>query len=160
MKSPIFVFRAQGCLFGQLAGDSLGSLVEFQSSLAIKRHYPSGVRHLADGGHWDTLAGQPTDDSEMALMLAKTLIECGVYDSAEARKAYIFWFDSAPFDCGGTVHSGLRGQPDTASQANGALMRLSPLGIWGANYDVRQVAEWAQQDAAITHPHPVCLQAN
>lgn len=160
MKSQISISRAQGCLFGQLAGDSLGSLVEFQSPQTIKRHYPSGVRYLADGGSWDTIAGQPTDDSEMALMLARTLIEWGDYDPAEARKTYIFWLNSSPFDCGGTVRAGLGGHPNPASQANGALMRISPLGIWGANYDVRQVSAWAQQDAAITHPHPICLQAN
>lgn len=85
MTSQISVSRAQGCLFGQLAGDSLGSLVEFQSAQAIKRHYPSGVRHLADGGSSDTIVGQPTDDSEMALMLARTLIEYGVYDPSETR---------------------------------------------------------------------------
>lgn len=39
-------------------------------------------------------------------------------------------------------------------------MRISPLGIFGANYDLEQVADWAWQDAALTHPHPVCLQAN
>jgi ADP-ribosyl-[dinitrogen reductase] hydrolase len=160
MNNQIRVSRAQGCLFGQLAGDSLGSLVEFQSPQAIKRHYPRGVRYLADDGYWDTIAGQPTDDSEMALMLARTLIKHGDYDPIEARKTYIFWLKSAPFDCGRTALSGLRGRPDTTSQANGALMRISPLGIWGANYDVRQVSEWAQQDAPITHPHPICLQAN
>src|SRR5881296_2000483 len=26
--------------------------------------------------------------------------------------------------------------------------------------NLRQVSEWAQQDAAITHPHPICVQAN
>ena len=160
MTGEISISRAQGCLFGQLAGDSLGSLVEFQSPEAIKRLYPGGVRYLADGGQWDTIAGQPTDDSEMALMLATTLIKHGVYDPVEARKAYIFWLKSGPFDCGNTVRSGLRGRADANSQANGALMRISPLGIWGANYDIRQVSEWAQQDAAITHPHPICVQAN
>jgi ADP-ribosylglycohydrolase len=80
--------------------------------------------------------------------------------AGEARKAYLFWFHSAPFDCGGTVSSGLRGTPDTDSQANGALMRISPLGIFGANCDLARVSEWAQQDAALTHPHRVCLQAN
>ncbi len=40
------------------------------------------------------------------------------------------------------------------------MMRISPLGIFGANYDLRQVAEWARQDAVVTHPNPVCLQAN
>ncbi len=39
-------------------------------------------------------------------------------------------------------------------------MRISPLGIFGANYELEQVAEWACEDAALTHPHPVCQQAN
>ena len=152
--------RAQGCLLGQLAGDSLGSLVEFQSPEEIRRKYPRGVRELTDGGTWGTIAGQPTDDSEMALILARTIIKLGRYDADEARKAYVFWLNSAPFDCGGTVSSGLRGMPNRESQANGALMRISPLGIFGCNYDLDQVSEYARIDAALTHPNPVCLQAN
>ena len=61
---------------------------------------------------------------------------------------------------GMTISSGLRGKPDLDSQANGAMMRISPLGIFGANHDLAHVAEWARQDAALTHPHPVCRQAN
>ena len=67
------VSRAQGCFLGRLAGDSLGSLVEFQTPDQIRRKYPGGVRRLADGGTWGTIAGQPTDDSEMALTLARML---------------------------------------------------------------------------------------
>ena len=152
--------RAQGCLLGQLAGDALGSLVEFQPPEQIRREYPDGVRELAAGGTWNTIAGQPTDDSEMALLLARMLAEHGRYDSEEARKAYVFWLNSGPFDCGMTISSGLRGRPNPDSQANGAMMRISPLGIFGANHDLARVAEWARQDAAITHPHPVCRQAN
>ncbi|MGB3975536.1 MAG: ADP-ribosylglycohydrolase family protein [bacterium] len=152
--------RAQGCLLGQLAGDSLGSLVEFWITDEIRQKYPKGVRELADGGTWNTIAGQPTDDSEMALVLARLLADQRRYDSDEAKKAYIFWLDSRPFDCGSTVFSGLRGHPNPNSQANGAMMRISPLGIFGTNYALELVAEWARQDAAITHPHPVCQQAN
>jgi len=154
------VSRAQGCLLGQLAGDALGSLVEFLPPEEIRERYPDGVRDLADGGTWGTLAGQPTDDSEMALALARTLVRCGRYDPDEARKAYLSWLDSGPFDCGATVRRGLEGRPDPASQANGAMMRVSPLGIFGANHDPRRVAEWAEEDAALTHPHPICRQAN
>ena len=96
----------------------------------------------------------------MALLLARMLVEHGRYDSGHVRKAYVFWLNSGPFDCGETISSGLRGQPNLDSQANGALMRISPLGIFGANHDLAQVAEWARQDAALTHPHPVCRQAN
>ena len=34
-----------------------GGLVEFQSPDEIRRSYPDGVRELADGGTWNTIAG-------------------------------------------------------------------------------------------------------
>lgn len=152
--------RAQGCLLGQLIGDALGSLVEFQTPGPILSRYPEGVRDMADGGTWNTIAGQPTDDSEMALMLARSLVSQGKFDISEVEKAYVFWLESNPFDVGNTILSGLTGRPNPGSQANGALMRISPLGIFGANYPLDEVAEWARQDAAITHVHRVCQQAN
>ena len=152
--------RARGCLLGQLAGDALGSLVEFQSPEEIRRSYLEGVRELADGGTWNTIAGQPTDDSEMALLLARMLTERGDYDPNAALQAYQFWLNSDPFDCGMTISAGLRGCPNPDSQANGAMMRISPLGIFGANHPLVTVGDWARQDAALTHPNPVCLQAN
>ena len=152
--------RAQGCLLGQLAGDALGSLVEFQSPEEIRHSYPNGARVLVDGGTWNTIAGQPTDDSEMALLLARLLVKTGSYDPEAARKEYQFWLSSDPFDCGMTISAGLRGNPNPESQANGAMMRISPLGIYGANFELNQVAEWAMQDAALTHPNLICQQAN
>lgn len=154
------ISRAEGCLLGQIAGDSLGSLVEFQYPFEIRRQYPGGVRELADGGRWGTIAGQPTDDSEMALMLARSLIAQRQYDAEDVRKAYVFWLNSGPFDCGQTVVTGLSGEPNRKSQANGALMRVSPLGIFCWNRDADTTSQLAQQDAALTHPHPICLQAN
>jgi len=52
---------------GQCVGDALGSLVEFKSPESIARLYPQGVRTLHDGGAFNTIAGQPTDDTEMVL---------------------------------------------------------------------------------------------
>ncbi len=160
MKNSLSIHRAQGCLLGQLAGDALGSLVEFQSPDEIRRSYPDGVRDLADGGTWNTIAGQPTDDSEMALLLARMLTERGTYDPDAALRAYQFWLDSDPFDCGMTIATSLHGRPNPDSQANGAMMRISPLGIFGANHPLEAVGDWARRDAALTHPNPVCLQAN
>ena len=160
MQKDRALFRAQGCLLGQLAGDSLGSLVEFLSPEDIQREYPAGVQNLADGGTWNTIAGQPTDDSEMALALARVLAQHKRYDPTLALDAYVGWLNSGPFDCGSTTGRGLRGKRDWNSQANGAMMRISLLGIFGANYGLEKVAEWACEDAALTHPHPVCQQAN
>jgi len=80
MQNSAVISRAQGCLLGQLAGDALGSLVEFEPPEVILLRYPQGVRELADGGTFDTIAGQPTDDSEMALLLARMLVRFDCYD--------------------------------------------------------------------------------
>ena len=93
-------------------------------------------------------------------MLARSLVEKERYDQEAARQAYVHWLESDPFDCGVTIDAGLTGLPDRESQANGALMRISPLGIFGARYGLEEVMEWARQDAAITHPREVCGQAN
>lgn len=152
--------RAQGCLLGQLAGDALGSLVEFQSAQSIAKAYPHGVRDMHDGGTWNTIAGQPTDDSEMALALARSLVREGRYEAGAAMQAYQSWRASNPFDCGTTIGAALRGQLSHSSQANGALMRVSPLGIFGWRHAITEVAQWARQDASLTHPNPVCKEAN
>jgi hypothetical protein len=44
--------------------------VEFQTPEDLWRGYLDGVHELADGDTWDMIVGQPTDDSEMALLLA------------------------------------------------------------------------------------------
>ena len=152
--------RAQGCLLGQLAGDALGSLVEFQEPDRIRRKHPNGLCVIHDGGHWDTIAGQPTDDSEMALMLARSIVERKGFDAEAVFARYLYWRESGPFDMGNTIRAALRGQLSPESQANGALMRVSPLGIYGARHRSEQVAAWARADAALTHPNAVCLQAN
>ncbi|HET8648035.1 MAG TPA: inositol monophosphatase family protein, partial [Vicinamibacteria bacterium] len=152
--------RAQGCLLGQVAGDSLGSLVEFMDAHQVQALHPQGPRLLADGGVHRTLAGQPTDDSEMALALARSIVAAGRFDAAQVMAAYGAWGDSAPFDMGLTTRAALAGAPDPHSQANGALMRCSPLGLFAYALAPEQVAALARQDSRLTHPHPVCGDAS
>lgn len=80
-KSGVLLDRARGLMLGQLVGDALGAQVEFESAASIARRYPDGVRTIRDGGPFNTLAGQPTDDSEMALSLARTLVRDGRFAS-------------------------------------------------------------------------------
>lgn len=169
--------RAQGCLLGQIAGDSLGSLVEFRSASDIASEFPGGIRQLGDGGTWNTLAGQPTDDSEMALMLARSILREGCYAPAAALRAYLWWYESQPFDIGATTRSALapganaakrgkdpvyeaRRNANSESQANGALMRISPLAIFAAGAERNAAIRWAKDDGALTHPNAVCQDAN
>ena len=164
--------RAKGCLFGQVIGDNLGALVEFQGENEIARLYPDGVRDLRDGGQWNILAGQATDDSELALALARTLIESKHYDREAVAAAYGDWYASGPFDCGNTIARALysaaaadagckaeaaSSQANSDSQANGSLMRISPIGIWAHEPEVANRV--AREDSRLTHPNVVCVDA-
>ena len=147
--------RCAGILYGQLIGDSLGSLVEFQSAAEIAAAYTDGVRELQDGGVFRLSAGQPTDDSEMALAMARSIIRMGGYDAQDVLESYRRWAASDPFDIGITCANALLHQyinPD--SQANGALMRLSPLAILGMNLPEDTLADLAELDCRMTHTHP------
>ncbi len=164
--SSLILSRAQGCLLGQLCGDALGSAAEFQKVDVVRRNQPPWPREIVAslafrpviGG--PTVPGQPTDDSEMALALARSLVKRGEFDLAVVREAYRTWLASGPFDYGLTVSDALSGKLDATSEANAALMRVSPLGIFGALHDLDKVARWAQEDAAITHLNPVCGDAS
>ena len=168
--------RAQGCLLGQLAGDALGSMVEFKGAATIAARYPQGLRAIGPSPVWGTLAGQPTDDSEMALLLARALVRSG-FSPATAAAAYTDWIESNPFDVGNTIATAVRAMAraraqgadpvaaaqaaaNPQSEANGALMRQSPLAIWGALCDAATLAGYARADARLTHPHPVCQDAS
>ncbi|MGH7078222.1 MAG: inositol monophosphatase family protein [Acetobacteraceae bacterium] len=151
--------RAIGCLLGQVIGDSLGGRVEFQTRDEIRSRHPAGVQDLADGGTWNILAGQPTDDSELALALARILVTERGYDDDAVAASYARWWRSGPFDCGNTIRRALeRANADRTSQANGALMRASPIGI--AARTPEEAADWAARDCLLTHPHPTCIAAS
>jgi ADP-ribosyl-[dinitrogen reductase] hydrolase len=163
--------RALGCMLGMVIGDSLGSQVEFQTAETIRAAYPDGVRDLADSPVWQTLAGQPTDDSELGLTLARSLVRCGGYDVEDAAAAYGRWYASEPFDCGTTTRlafgpaavaladkaGAARSKADKSSQSNGSLMRIAPVGVWAR--DPAEAALVAGEDSSLSHPHPVCRTA-
>ena len=59
------VDRAEGCLLGQLAGDALGSLIEFQSpEQTVDAYFSASVDdaiELARGSNGDVLAVNPPE---------------------------------------------------------------------------------------------------
>lgn len=160
--------RALGCMLGMVIGDSLGSQVEFETAETISAAYSNGVRNLGNSPVWKTLAGQPTDDSELALTLARSLVRMGRYDPEDAAVAYGRWYATEPFDCGNTIRqafaaaaaaltskaSVIRSNADRTSQSNGSLMRIAPIGIWANDPD--EAARLASEDSSLSHPHPVC----
>jgi ADP-ribosylglycohydrolase/fructose-1,6-bisphosphatase/inositol monophosphatase family enzyme len=165
--------RAAGCLLGLAIGDALGAQVETLTAAAIAATHPDGVRHLDDSAIWRTLAGQPTDDTELALALARSLIGRATYDAETAAAAYGAWFATDPFhaepttarafaaaastDAGLKAAAAARAAADPDSRSNGALMRVAPIGIWAG--DPTRAAKAAREDCALSHPHPTCQAA-
>src|SRR5262249_53485493 len=142
---------------------------------SIHRRYPQGCRELHDGGTWNNLAGQPTDDTELALLLARSIVHAGRYDRGEVLLAYVdWWTDPRTYDRGSTIGKALsaaaRGataeervsqierHANKSSQANGSLMRISPVGVFCAGKP-DLAAEIAFSESQLTHPHPVCGQS-
>jgi ADP-ribosylglycohydrolase len=167
--------RVRGVLWGQAVGDALGTTVEFLTPAAIARRgtgdgWPGA---LVGAGPFGLLPGQVTDDTELALALARTLVAEGAYRDDAVAGAYLAWYRSGPFDCGSATgrafggQGGLRGglaeavrrRADPHTQANGSLMRASPLGLFGRTLPREALAALAAQDSTLSHPHPVCQAA-
>lgn len=163
--------RARGCLLGQMVGDALGTTVEFSSAAAIRARYPQGLRSVVGGGPFQVRPGQVTDDTELALALARSLAAFGA-DRDEVARAYLRWYRGGPFDVGGTTARalGLEGRlrdlraadlaaaASESSQANGSLMRCAPIALFAAE-DPAWAAELARADSGLTHPHDACREA-
>lgn len=177
VRDGALLSRARGAWLGQFTGDALGSMVEFMPARTIRERYPEGLRIIGPSPVWGTVAGQPTDDSEMALVLARSLLAQGSFDQEAVARGYVGRIESAPFDVGNTVQQAVgrmqralevgedpveaaRRGANRQSQANGALMRQSGLGIWGWHLPPEHLAHLAQLDTELTHPHPVCVEAS
>jgi fructose-1,6-bisphosphatase/inositol monophosphatase family enzyme/ADP-ribosylglycohydrolase len=131
--------RAQGCLLGQVVGDSFHSPTGPVSAETIAQE----------------LAGEPGVATELLLALARSMLAAGRYDAKAAFAAYRSWLASAPNAVGHGTRAALQGSPDAADASAGALLRAAPIGVWAAGEPARAAAA-AREDAALTHPNPEC----
>jgi ADP-ribosylglycohydrolase len=166
----------KGMLWGVAIGDALGAPHEFRTGTRLRDYtgvlqFPV-VRQNQWQGRRVGVVGQVSDDTEMALALARSLVDARRYDRAHAVKAYMAWANSkCPFMGNNTraLFHGvktLRGyegryrkvygaaHQDGWTQSNGCLMRCAPIAVLGAAADAA-----IQVDCALTNPHPVCVDA-
>jgi ADP-ribosylglycohydrolase len=166
--------RRAGALFGLAVGDALGTTYEF--ARIDQASYPT----LATGPATDVVGGGPfalppgaiTDDTQMAVCIARSLTEKpGKLDLADLATRYLAWFEHA-FDVGNQTASALgaiaTGTPvheagrvawinsGRRAAGNGSLMRTAPI---GAHFTGDAVIEEAIADAIITHADPRCVLA-
>lgn len=161
MPSPL-TDKAYGCLMGLMCGDALGAPIEFHSPEDLREHFPHGVADMVSD--WNATncrqKGEITDDSEMAIALLRSLVNAGGFSAGETQAQYKHWLQTGPDDVGITISGALRGHMNPDSQANGALMRVAPLGIYAALHPDFDWMVAAKGDCRLTHIHPRCIAAN
>jgi len=158
--------RARGCAVGAAAGDALGMPLEFGSRRSAERM----VREMRSGR---LPAGTFTDDTEMALALAQSLLAHKPLDPADLADRFVAWYEAGPEDIGHqtrlVLHEISRGAdwdqagkviyrayPDSAG--NGSVMRCWPAALAHWN-DLQALLADSRLQSQVTHRHPECVAA-
>lgn len=160
---------AMGALVGSAVGDALGAPFEFEGPGLYGDNFPQavlgGTGEMIGGGAFNWGVGEFTDDTQMAMALAESLVAVGDFDPERTFEHFRAWSRSA-VDIGNTTRVAL-GESDyrtAASRAhdlirrtgsNGAVMRVAPVGVMG----VARGSEWARRVAfaqgTLTHFDPI-----
>lgn len=163
--------RYRGVLVGSAAGDALGATLEFMSRVEITRAY-GRLRDIIGGGWLNLPAGDVTDDTQMALCIARSLAERGAFDGDDIAARFVEWYRSSPPDIGNTTRDALlrlaNGIPwQEAGQqtheamrprdaSNGSVMRCAPIALF-ARADPAANARCSADSSRITHANPLCM---
>lgn len=128
--------RKKGMLWGLVAGDCLGSPIQFTE----KDKHPY-ITEMIACHYFSTPPGYWTDDSSMAFCIMESVVRLGGYDLEDIARNFVRWYDHGfwssldyAFDVGtatamacieirkhGTLRNGFED-----SQGNGSIMRFAP----------------------------------
>lgn len=158
--------RVEGCLVGMAVGDALGAPLEFQARESVRKRYPIGLREMTASRLW--AKGEYTDDTQMALLLAQSLLRHKAFVPQDVASAFYQWASTAK-DVGVQTRSvlamsGYRDHPEScarqyyrqysnASAGNGAVMRCAPVAVFHSNSPSMLVAD-SRRSARVTHADP------
>lgn len=151
--------RATGALLGTFAGDALGMPWEGAPPDAIPAVLDMEPARLG--------AGTYTDDTEMAIALAESLVRRDGVDAEDLARAFLAAYDPRRGYGGGTTQvlslwregvavtqAAQRVFDGQGSLGNGAAMRVAPVAV-RFHADAGVVSAQARRSAQVTHAHPV-----
>ncbi len=158
--------RLRGIAVGAAVGDALGMPLEFQPPRPVHNLETEMVKGQLPAGSF-------TDDTEMALCLAESLLIQNPLEGIDLAARFTSWYQSNPPDIGiHTTHvlariaagtdwqeaasNAQKANPDSAS--NGSLMRCWPVAIARHDNPALLVAE-SRLQSQITHQHNDCINA-
>lgn len=152
-------------LLGCAIGDALGMPFEAYGC-EVHPKLKDWDGKLLDGNYHKLQVGQWTDDTEMSIELAKSLIQWNGFDGRTTAENYVRWSEKSPTGMGGTTRkalhklseyeieshwqtSGLRFS-DPEAVGSGTAMRAAPIGVLYA-WQPEMIRRACRADAYITH---------
>jgi ADP-ribosylglycohydrolase len=168
--------RARGALLGLAVGDALGTTYEFER--LEQPPYPAlaagPATDVVGAGPFELAAGQVTDDTQLAVCLARSLAARGGFELEDVAARYAAWSEHA-FDIGAQTWAAIerlrRGDaPSSAAlevwreyarrpAGNGSLMRTAPIAVALGGRPPDLLIDAAIADSLITHADPRCALA-
>jgi poly(ADP-ribose) glycohydrolase ARH3 len=149
--------KFRGAILGSFLGDAFGSGFEGM-------HPDRAVFHLSNLSK--RFSRQYTDDTDMTLALAESIIQSDKVDPQDIAKQFSLYCDLARGYAIGAIKSILALRAgmkwfevarivfENGSFGNGAAMRVSPVGLF-YHHNLDDLQEAAIQQANITHIHPL-----
>ncbi|MET7529216.1 ADP-ribosylglycohydrolase family protein [Streptomyces goshikiensis] len=149
--------RAVGAVLGSAVGDALGAPYEFGPAGELTAR----GAEMRGGGGWDP--GEATDDTQMAVLLGESLLECGDLELPDVFERFRRWAAGAPKDIGLQTEDVLTGgqpwdlaaalhfQVNARAAGNGSLMRASTSAVYFAAAGREESMDAARRIAALTH---------
>lgn len=168
--------RACGALLGMAVGDALGTTYEFErmDQPAYPQLAVAPATDVVGKGPFDLAAGAITDDTQLAVCLARSLAARGGLDPEDVGRQYVAWAEEA-FDIGnqtrwsvdrlGAGESALTAglavwrASERRAAGNGSLMRTTPIAVAYAGRPFDELVAAAITESAITHADPRCMLA-
>jgi poly(ADP-ribose) glycohydrolase ARH3 len=155
--------RARGALLGTFTGDALGMPFEGAPPDAVPERLEMLEARLGRGTY--------TDDTQMAIALAESLIERRGVEEEHLGRAFLAAYDPRRGYGSGTravlalisdgvpaIEAARRACARRRSPGNGAAMRVAPVAVRYAN-DQPALLDAAKRSASVTHAHPVSIDA-
>ncbi|SOE03483.1 ADP-ribosylglycohydrolase family protein [Blastococcus haudaquaticus] len=162
--------RVAGALVGSAVGDALGAPFEFGPAGRFTARFPVPARgaktEMCGGGSLGWEPGEFTDDTQLALIVASSLLDRGGLDEADLFGRFVRWAKAEPPDIGNQTRAVLRsGRPWNVASAehfarsghaagNGSLMRTTPAAIFFSRAGTETTTDAACRISALTHGDP------
>ena len=155
--------KIQGTVLGTAVGDALGMPVEGWKATDIAQRYGE-IREMLPARLG---RGTYTDDTQMMIALADSLVRCQSVDGEDIASTYVKFCDPRRGYGGGAfrslqrIQSGIswresgKGDFPEGSFGNGGAMRIAPIGVLYGAGDVKQLREAVEAAVYCTHTHPL-----